>query len=82
MICKDGEPGFYDAIDEYRTGNYGEKLNRRGVYCSNCCDIIDSDAAYIYDDEGPLCEECFKEKLFDTFEHDCRINISEEGFYE
>lgn len=74
-MYKIGTPGFYDMIDRYRTGNYGEDSYGDPICkCEDCgCDL---DNKIIYDFNNKLlCEECYKDELFELYheEHETTL---------
>lgn len=70
MIYRMDSPGFAGFIDQMRTGNYGEDGYTEGndIRCSKCgCSIEDTqtEMVFCYEKHHCLCEDCFKEILFE-----------------
>lgn len=74
-------PGFAEFIDRMRTGNYGEDAYIHSDFlCDKCgCDIEhESENAYDFNDLL-LCEDCYREELFNTYKHEHETDL--EDFY-
>lgn len=82
MIYRNNDYAVLAAMERGRTGNYGEDsydYTERTVYCCECgCDIRDTrtEKAFSYGD-APLCEDCFREALFDEFADECGTPVDE-----
>lgn len=82
MIYRNNDYAALAAMERGRTGNYGEdnyNYSKRTVYCCECgCDIADTRTknAYSYSIE-PLCEDCFRDALFDELADECATPIDE-----
>lgn len=66
------------VIDRYRTGNYGE--NNYSSCNKTCCDYcsypINDEEVFDFDDEL-LCEDCYRERLFETYSEEHRTTLEE-----
>ena len=89
MIYNNSDPSAILAMERGRTGNYGEEYyddyyddedSEHEVFCGMCSrNIADtsSDWVYCYGKHDCLCEDCFKDVIFEDLADECRTPLDE-----
>ena len=85
MIYNNSDPSAILAMERGRTGNYGEDYyddedSELEVFCDKCRRNVanmSSDWVYCYGKFDCLCEDCFKDVIFEDLADECGTPLDE-----